>query len=297
MFHVRHLASRFASRQLAAAVASTSAAGLLTYNAKFVACDEPTVFSKKASQNKKMEMGDDFELFHAYEVHFGHDAKQPISRNDLTEILLHVGILDPAISNFLFNSLVAMDKKKELRKSKRGRTAGSGKPAEAEVVEKPAEAEAAAEVTSSEETVTYGSFLKLCHTFYKGEDLAKWEIMFDFMDPDKSGMADKNEISIALRHLLWCQTNWYGEEILYDGPFDLDLYFDVPTEAIAQIKANKLAHEMVMASHGGGRQSAVTTKQFLHWMRTGGKQVEYLKGLFSVFGAYNAPTFNTDYDE
>lgn len=120
--------------------------------------------------------------------------------------------------------------------------------------------------------------------------------MFDFMDPDKSGMADKNEISIAVRHLLWCQTNWYGEEILYDGAHDLDLYFEVPTEAIAQLKANKFAHDLVMGCHGGGRQLAVTQKQFLQWMATGGKKVETLKGLFSLFGAFPAPEFSS-YEE
>merc|ERR1712113_66539 len=92
---------------------------------------------------------------------------------------------------------------------------------------------ATAETTETEAVpkASFASFCNLCSIFAKGEDLAKFEVMFDFMDPDKSGMADKNEISIAVRHLLWCQTNWYGEEILYDGAHDLDLYFEVPTEA------------------------------------------------------------------
>jgi len=280
MFHLKRLSSRC----VASVVASTSAVGALAYREKFTMCEEFT--AKKSA--KKNDLSDDFQLFHAYEVYFGHNEKKPISKAEMTEILLGCGILDPTICDFLFNSLVAMDMKRSLKKSKRSKPDAKVEVEKVEGVDEPIE--------PAEPKVSYQSFHKLCNVFFKGEDLAKWEIMFDFMDHDKTGMADKNEISVALRHLLWCQTNWYGEEILYDGPFDLDLYFDVPTEAIAQLKANKLAHELVMSSHGAGRQSAVTTKQFMHWMRTGGKQVEMVKGLFSIFGAYDPPEFNK-YDE
>jgi len=265
----QRLSSRFLGRSVAAASAA-SAAGALCYKSRFVACAEDPP-KKLGGKNVPLS---EFELFHAYQVHFDESATNPITKDDLTAILLNCGILDPAISDFLFNSLVAMDVKN--KKKKGGKAA--------------AQAAVEAGVTS----VTFGSFCNLCNTFCKGEDKAKWEVMFDFMDPDKSGMADKNEISVAIRHLLWCQTNWYGEEILYDGPYDLDLYFDVPTEAIAQLKANKFAHELVMGCHGGGRQQAVDKKQFLQWMATGGKRVETLKGLFSVFGAYEAPKFVTE---
>merc|ERR1719461_402561 len=225
--------------------------------------------TKSSKLSKKVEL-EDFELFHAYQVHFSDDAMQPLKKSDVTEILLHCGILDPAISEFLFNCLLAMDKKKQKKKAK------------------PA-------TEGEEDVVTFASFKHLCNVFAKGDDLAKSEILFDFMDPDKTGLADKNEISTTVRHLLWCQTNWFGEDILYDGPHDLDLYFEVPTEAIAQLKANRFAHEMVIGCHGGGRQLAINQKQFQQWMALGGKRVEKLKGLFSVFGAYEAADlFNTD---
>jgi Ca2+-binding EF-hand superfamily protein len=263
MFRVSRLSQRFFA---STAAASATAVAFGSCKAKFAACaDDPP----KKLGGKKVNL-EDFEMFHAYQVHFTDDATTPLTKTDLIEILLHCGILDPAISDFLFNSLEAMDKKKRKKDG---------------VKAKP---------TEGEKTVTFASFKSLCSIFAKGDDLAKWEVMFDFMDPDKSGMADKNEISVAVRHLLWCQTNWYGEEVLYDGPIDLDLFFDVPTEAIAQLKANKLAHDLVVGCHGGGRQAAVNKKQFMQWMGSGGKKVETLKGLFSVFGAYEAPTFHND---
>jgi len=271
----RRLSSRFVrSSAFGAAASAAAAAGVLCYKPKSVACgDEPvTANIPKKLGGRNVELAD-FELYHGYQVHFDENSTKPIAKADLVEILLHCGILDPAMSDFLFNSLVAMDVK-----------ANKGK-------KKGAKAAAKAVGEGGVETVSYDSFVLLCTTIAKGDDKSKWEVMFDFMDPDKSGMADKNEISTAIRHLLWCQTNWYGEEILYDGPFDLDLYFDVSTEHIAQLKANKFAHELVMSCHGGGRQQAVNKQQFLQWMARGGKRVETLKGLFSVFGAYEAPHF------
>lgn len=277
-------------RSLATAAVSASAAGFVSCNTKFVGCATLDRQESKKSGSKKMErqaskkLADastelsDFELFHAYQVHFSEEATNALTLNDLTEILLHVGILDKTISELLFNSLLAMDSKRMTKKKKK------------------TSVETTTETEAEEKKASFASFCNLCSIFAKGEDLAKFEVMFDFMDPDKSGMADKNEISIAVRHLLWCQTNWYGEEILYDGAHDLDLYFEVPTEAIAQLKANKFAHDLVMGCHGGGRQLAVTQKQFLQWMATGGKKVETLKGLFSLFGAFPAPEFSS-YEE
>jgi len=259
----RHLSRRF----LASTAASASAVSLLGYQGNFVSCATAnekihrTKSQKLVSKNVDLA---DFELFHAYQVHFGEDATKPLKKVDVEAILLHCGILDPKISDFLFNSLLAMDKKKAKR-TKSTPTTDEG-----------------------EATVTFSSFRNLCNTFAKGDDKDKTEIIFDFMDVEKNEFLDKNVVSTAVRHLLWCQTNWYGEEVLYDGPHDLDLYFEVPTESIAQLKANKFAHELVIGCHGGGRQMAINHKQFQQWMQSGGKRVETLKSLFSVFGAYEA---------
>lgn len=281
MFHIGRISSRFAT---SAAFASASAAVALSAHKFPVRADEPaapeaTLSSKKRVGGGKEAALADFDLFAAYRVHFGENVKKPLTNKDVEAILLHCGILDPEMSVFFFNALVAFDERKKKQKGTKVKST-YGK----------AEGQ-------TEKTVSYSSFLSLCHTFFKGDDLAKWEVMFDFMDPDRSGTCDKNEVSVTMRHLLWLQTNWYGEEILYDGPFDLDLYFNVPTEAIAQLKANRFAHEMVMSCHGGGRKLTVTKKQFVNWMTTGGKNPAILKGLFSVFGAYPAIDYNTTYDD
>jgi len=245
----------------------------------------PTASKKRWEPSGKEAALTDFDLFNSYQVHFGERVKQPVTKTDVEDILLGCGILDPVISTFLFNAMVAMDNKKKKKENKENKAKSKVRSTYAKPDDVPASA-------------SYSSFLTLCHTFKKGEDKAKWEIMFNFMDGERSGSCDKNGCSIAVRHLLWCQTNWHGEEVLYDGPHDLDLYFNVPTEAIAQLKANKFAHEMVTACHGGGRSLQMSKKQFVQFMMTGGKNVEVLKGLFSVFGAYPPPDLNKeDYDE
>lgn len=214
------------------------------------------------------------QLVAAYTDHTQFEAKA-LTEDDLRDILVGCGILDNHIVATFFHML-------QLKEAQRKKGGGKGKKAGKE---------AGKEDVELADTISFETFFEVAVMLTKGEEAKKVEFIFDFVDITCRGLIDKYEMSTAVRHLLWCQTNWYGEEILYDGAFDHDLFFEVPTESIAQLKANKFAHEMIMHIPGASRNQGLSKKQFGQFMLKGGKEVKFLKGLFSVLGAYPPPEF------
>lgn len=265
-----------------AAALSVSAAGVVSYKAAptTFCLDKsktaiPSMTTKLPGNQQTQEAVKHFQLFNAYQRHFGEDSRSPVTEQDLTDILLGCGILDPAIVHFMYDALRHREYARQLMKAETGKETDDLDFDEDGIPKK----------------VSFRTYWDMCQCLCLGDLRAKSAFIFEFLDLDKNTFVDKFEVSTTMRHLLWCQTNWYGEEILYEGPADLDLYFEVPTESIAQLKANRFAHEMVTSMHGGSKSLQLSKKQFFQWMFKGGKQVETLKGLFSVFGAYDPPTF------
>merc|ERR1712050_262192 len=129
--------------------------------------------------------------------------------------------------------------------------------------------------------VPFSVFFNLCKMLTTGSEEDKVGFMFDFIDLDKSDLVDKNEISVVARHLLACRMNSYGDDVLFESPDDMDLFWDIPLEVVTQLKANKFAHDIVVSAHGGARQMGMAKKTFKMWYFKGGKRVEELKDLFS----------------
>lgn len=286
---LRHFARRFPG--LATATVASTAVGTFVATKSAIRC-EGEEDEKKSARNllKKMptrggstslthsqqEEIQQSQLFEAYRDYFK-GAQSDITEEDLRQILIGCGILDNHLVATFFHML-------QLKEAKKG---GKKKKAKAGGVKKETQ-----ELGELPDKVTYKIFIEQCILLSQGDDAQKIDFIFDFVDIDKGGLIDKYEMAIAVRHLLWCQTNWYGEEILYSGLYDQDLYFEVPTESIVQMKANKFAHDMIMSIPGASRSAGATRKQFLQFMTKGGKDVKFLKQLFSVLGAYDPPGFD-----
>lgn len=213
------------------------------------------------------------QLVEAYRDYFKGNQEEFVE-TDLREILIGCGILDNHLVATFFHML-------QLKEAENSKAKGAPKK----------KAKGKKDDLDLPDKISFKTFNDICLLLNQGEEAQKIDFIFDFVDITKRGMIDKYEMSTAVRHLLWCQTNWYGEEIVYSGNWDHDLYFEVPTEHVVQLKANVFAHEMVMKIPGGSRSVGITKKQFNQFMQRGGKEVNFLKGLFSVLGAYEPPEF------
>lgn len=218
------------------------------------------------TEEQKMKIANS-KLMEGYKYIYG-DKKVQLIEEDVEAVLLGCGILDQTIVRNMYLMCVNFS---EEAKSKKVRA------------EEEAEKEAG---NVKEASIPYTTFEEICSMLAIGTEEQKLHFIFDFIDLDGSGLIDKYEVSEIVRHLLFCHTNWYGEEILYENADDFDLFFGIETETLTQLKANRFAHDMITSCHGGSKQMALNKKQFVMWANRGGKQVEKLKQLFSILGIW-----------
>lgn len=233
----------------------------------FALCDEKyksaiTNFKRtktsQLSEDQKVLMKNS-KLMEGFKYKHG-EEKVPLTEEDVADVLLGCGVLDRTIVKNTYDTL--MNYAQEQAKKKKN-------------------------MTIEDDKVPFKTFMDVCALLSIGSDEQKFDFVFDFIDTQQQGLIDKYEISKVVRHLLFCRTNWYGEEVLYESADDFDLYFRVETEQITQLKANTFANDLVKKVHSGA--FAVNRQQFSKWAKQGGKQVESLKKLFSVLGIFPDP--------
>jgi Ca2+-binding EF-hand superfamily protein len=116
--------------------------------------------------------------------------------------------------------------------------------------------------------------------FQVGTPLERYRFLFHCLDLDQSKSVDKQEFRAFLTVLLEAKYRLSGLSHYRDPD---ELYIDISISeyrTIAKIKSNALVREIFLFADQN-RDGELSMKEFLHWCKRGGHQVEVLQDLLS----------------
>lgn len=184
-------------------------------------------------------------LFSAYRKKYGDKKKVQLTLNDVKGLLAEVGLKHDILANRIFKCMDDDD---------------SG-------------------------TVDFQEMSTFCNLLARGTEEDKFKFLFNACDVSDSGKIDIEEMRTVIREMALTCHELYPEWTMVRTEVDADLWAHMDNDTIAQLYANRLAHDVFLQADKT-KTGTINLKEFIFWAKRGGRTVDSFFELFPIFSVF-----------
>lgn len=130
--------------------------------------------------------------------------------------------------------------------------------------------------------VTFKDMSAFCSAMATGTIQDKAIVLFRMCDLDGEGEVTKEATRTMLKAMTLECVRTLPEFALIRNEREADLYAHLQVDDLAQMNANRICHDMFLAADTD-KSGSIDQKEFLFWVKRGGKIFDEFVGLFPIF--------------